>query len=149
MKKNVVTMVLGILFGLGLVYVTYLYLFLGIALALTNGIEWFIYLIYVFPILALVAIIGSCFALKNIKVTRIMLLIPLIAYLATSIYTFVAGLFSINYLFSTIAIFALGLIAVILTFIKTKEQNRVVIDPNSVEMEKEKLTIEENKENEY
>ena len=85
MKKHNLTMVFGILFGLALVPIAYLSLVLGITLAF-SGEEFFAYLPYVFAVLAVMSIIASCFARKNIWVSRVVLLLSTLVLISAIIY---------------------------------------------------------------
>ena len=126
MKKNTAAMVLGILFGLGIIGLTYFNLILSIAVAFaTKGGDFFEYSIYVYPAIGVIAIVGSALARKNVIVTRIMLLIPVLIHIALIVYTSMLGILFANIIiFALYAIVALfGLIALILSFAAKNRDN--------------------------
>lgn len=83
MKKNTVALVFGILFGIALGAAAYFYLVLGIIAG--NGVV--AYFMYLFVGLALVTIVLSAFARKNIMVTRVGLTTTLSIALLCDVYT--------------------------------------------------------------
>lgn len=88
MKKNKAVIALGIIFGLSLGVVAYLYMVLGIAFALT-GKELMAYAWYVFAGLAVATVVTSCFAIKNVIVARVGLTISVIFSAAVHIYSLI------------------------------------------------------------
>lgn len=86
MKKNTVALVFGILFGIALGAAAYFYLVLGIVMSIAgNGVV--AYFMYLFVGLALVTIVLSAFARKNIMVTRVGLTTTLSIALLCDVYT--------------------------------------------------------------
>ena len=117
MKKNNAVIALGVLFGLGLIGVGFAYFVLSIALAFVNH-GWFIYVAFAMGALALVAIVGSCFARSKICVSRITLGIALIGYIASIICLFALVGFSMGLLpVLLLAVLILGVVAFVLTFL--------------------------------
>ncbi len=123
MKKNTISMTLGIIFGIALLPLAYFNLALGIALAFANN-SWFGYTVYIYPIMCIIAIVGAAFARKKIMVTRVMLFIPNLIHLAVIIYTCCIGALVADFLifamYAVVAVF--GIIALILSFM-AKDKN--------------------------
>ena len=88
MKKNVAVIVLGILFGISLGVVSYLYLALSIAFGLA-GIDIMTYAWWIFAGLALVTVIFSCFAKKLIVLPRVALTVSVVFSAITHIFSLV------------------------------------------------------------
>lgn len=84
MKKNTIALVFGILFGVSMLAVAYVSLIVGIFLAFA-GIN-IAYFMYVFAALAVVTIVLSSFARKNIVVARVGLTASLIISAGSIIY---------------------------------------------------------------
>lgn len=131
MKKNVAVIVLGILFALSLGAVSYLYVILGIAFAFA-GVELFVNLWLVFAVLAVITLICSCFAKKNIIVSRVALTISVVFSLAIHIYSLILFATQGSIDASTILLFAVlfvsalvGLIAMLISY-KAKKQPKVI-----------------------
>ena len=117
MKKNNAVIVLGILFGLGLIAIGVLYFIVSIALAF-GGNGWFMYIAFAMVPLALCTIVGSCFARKKIMVSRITLSIAVVGYLVSIIILVLIPNVTIGgYLIPMGMLFTLGLIALVLSFV--------------------------------
>ena len=119
MKKNTTSMVLGILFGIGMAGLSYFNLVLTIAFAFANKGAWFGYTPYVYVALGVISIIGAAFARKNIMATRIMLLIPNIIHIALIVYILAVGILtnSFGYLILYLAVAVLGLLSLLFAFL--------------------------------
>lgn len=86
MKKNTIALVLGILFGLSMFGVAYVYFPLGFVMALA-GNELIIYFMWIFIGLAIATIVLSAFARKKIMVARVGLTTTLSIAAISIIYT--------------------------------------------------------------
>ena len=85
MKKTKAITITGVLFGIALIPMAYLNLFIGVALAFVNN-GWFIYSTFIYPVLGIIAIVGAALAKRKLKATQIMLFIPNIIHIAFVIY---------------------------------------------------------------
>lgn len=137
MGKKVTTLVTGLLFGLSLIGMFYFYLVIGIALAFGGAKTIFEYMFIVSPILGALAIVGASLCFKTKIPTRVLLIIPFVAFLLITIYSFILGFFSILYLLICIAIFALGLTSIIFAFLIKYEKRLPRIIVENVEKTKE------------
>ena len=122
MKKNVAVIVLGVLFGVSLGVVSYLYLVLGIAFGLT-GMDFMVNMWILFAGLAVICIIFSCFAKKVIALPRVGLTVAVVISAILHVFSLIQFI-SLDAIESTnIALFvvlfgslALGLAAMILAY---------------------------------
>lgn len=145
MGKKITTLIMGILFGLSLIGAFYMFFVLGIAFGIASKNEILFYLSYGLILMGILAIIGASLTLKNIKITRVLLLISLIYYIGISVYTFIIGVFSILYIFYILLILAFGLIPIILSFSTKKEINHSLACKGEIKADKETMKIEEDK----
>lgn len=136
MSKKVTCLVTGILFGIALCLMGYLYMVLSIALSLAKAplIDIFFVLTFVLYPLGIISIVGSSLIFKKPKATKIMLLISLIYFVLISIYFIISISFSIIYVLLLVAVLILGLVSTILSFLIKKENVNI----------KEKVLINEN-----
>ncbi len=120
MKKNTITMVLGILFGISLIPLYYFHAVMSLVVGLAGkGFDLLAYMIYIYPVCGLISIVGSAFARKNVKVTRIMLLIPNLLHILVVAYFMAIGvLFHASWIgIMYIIIAVLGILALVLSFL--------------------------------
>lgn len=122
MRTNKATLVLGIIYGVSLALVAYLFLAIGIALAfMGDGI--LAYSCYIFAGLAVSTIVCSCFAKKNVIVSRVGLTISVAFFAFAYIYSIVIFIIkdalvstSILYFLILAALLILGIVAMILSY---------------------------------
>jgi len=139
MGKKITTLITGLLYGLSLFFIFYFYLILGIALGIGGKVgDWFIFVIYAFPVLAILAIVGAALAFKKNKVSGILLLIPLILHFITFVYLIVLGVLD----FYSIPLLVLGLVAVIFAFLPRKEIKHDLAHQGNVKADKETMKLE-------
>lgn len=129
MKKNIASMILGILYGFSLFVFAYIYLVLGTIIAISgNGIV--AYFMYIFAGLGIFSIITSAFAKKKIIVTRLGLLISILASIVMHAYalTQISKSSAEISLFIIVAIFVsliLGGIALLFSLLAKKKNQEV------------------------
>lgn len=122
MRTNKATLILGIIYGVSLALVAYLFLAIGIALAfMGDGI--LAYACYVFAGLAVATIVCSCFAKKNVIVSRVGLTVSVAYFVFAFIYAIVQFIkndalvsTSIVYFLALAASLILGITAMILSY---------------------------------
>ena len=121
MKKNNAIIIIGILFGIALIPMAYLNLFIGVALAFANN-DWFIYSTFIYSVLGIIAIVGAALARRHLKATKVMLFIPNIINLASAIYLASIGILTAKLLIllAYLATAALGITALVLS-LKAKQ----------------------------
>lgn len=127
--RKVTSLVLGVLFGIGLLVLAYIYLVAGIALGL-NGFalaDLYIILCYLLFPLAIVAIVGASVIFASPLASKIMLSIPLVAFILEIILLIVGGLFSGSLLITSVIFLILGLTSTILAYC-VKKQKRIEIN---------------------
>lgn len=142
MGKKIATLVMGILFGLSLFSAFYIFFVLGLALGIATGNNVLFYISYLFIPLGILAIAGSALILKNIKASKIMLIIPTICFLLATIYTIIMGAYSILYLIFMIIIFALGLVPTILLLTIKKEEKHILAHLGDVTADKDTMKLD-------
>lgn len=135
MKKNVAVIVLGVLFGVSLGVVSYLYLVLGIAFGLA-GLDFMVNMWLVFAALAVLTIIMSCFAKKIITMPRVCLTVSVVISAVLHVFSLIQFISMDAIQATNIALFAvlfgslaLGLAAMILSFKCKKQQVSEVQQP--------------------
>lgn len=139
MKKNTIALVFGILFGIAMLGVAYVYFPLGFVMAMA-GNEFIIYFMWLFAGLAVATIVLSSFARKNIMVARVGLTTTLSISAISIIYT-LWQLFSLGdasadasvdmILFASIFVvcLAFGVIATVFAYLgKKKEKNAPAVE---------------------
>lgn len=129
MGKRITCLITGIMFGISLAIIGYIFLILSIALGLAKAplAELFSISTFIFYPMALIAITGASIIFTSPKVSRVMLIIPLIFYIINVIYLLTQNIFSIGYIISTISILALGITATILSFLIKKPSKNILI----------------------
>ena len=129
MKKNKAVIVLGILFGLGLIVVGVLYFVLAIALAFA-GYGWFVNVSFGMLPLALCAIVGACFARVKILVSRITLGVSILGYIASVVTLLLIPNVSVGgYLIPFAILVVLGVVALVLSFVAKTPKKVVATNP--------------------
>lgn len=127
MKKHNLTIFFGILFGIAMLPIAYLSIFLGIVLSF-SGEEFFAYLPYILSVMSFVVIVASCFARKNIWISRVVLLFSTLVLISVMIY-----LVSKEIVAQSVMIFVIYLVVVLLGIVaatfsylaKPKEQKQI------------------------
>ena len=124
MKFNNLSLIFGILFGVGLAILAYLNFILAIVLSFA-GIDWFIISVFVFAVMALLIIISSFFARKFINLVLIMSCVSFVITFFTIIYLFTQNLFQNNVLllFVYMSVLILGVLTTLFSFIAKKKLN--------------------------
>lgn len=135
MKKNNAVIVLGIIFGLGLIAIGVLYFVLSIALAFA-GHGWFINMSFAMLPLALCSIVGACFARAKILVSRITLVVSILGYIASVVtLLLIPNVSAGGYLIPFAILLVLGIVALVLSFVAKTSKKVVaanpVLDPDS------------------
>lgn len=137
MKKNKATIALGIIFGLTLGVVSYLYVVIGIAFAF-GGVDFMAYAYCIFAGLGVLSIVTSCFAIKNVIVARVGLTISVVFSAIAHIYSLYFFISSGALEGSSLMIFAvlfasliIGLIAMILAY---KSKSKVAEEPQPIQI---------------
>lgn len=132
MKKNTIALVFGILFGIAMLGVAYVYFPLGFVLAMA-GNKLIIYFMWVFAGLAVATIVTSSFARKNIMVARVGLTTTLSISTISIIYT-IWQLFSLSdataetsgdmimFVSIFVACLALGVVATVFAYLGKKKE---------------------------
>ena len=122
MKYNILTIILGLLFSVGLAVLSYFSLALGIALAF-SGNGWFSYTVYICGILVIVNLIGLFFVKKKIIVTLIINIVSVVFVLATMIYLVSIGFLTENptSIGVYVIVFVLGLLTTLFGFIAKRK----------------------------
>lgn len=137
MKKNTIALVFGILFGISMLAVAYVCLIVGIFLAFA-GIN-IAYFMYIFAGLAVVTIVLSSFARKNIIVARVGLTTSLIIASGSVIYILwqlfattsgstEASVDMVLFVAIFIGCLVLGIIATVFAYQGKKKEKNVGID---------------------
>ena len=123
MVKNKLSMIFGILFGICLLPFAYFCFVLSIVLAISKGID-FAVMIYIFPVLAIITIVGACIINKAIIATRIIFSITLATYIGSIIFLATTGIFADNFIFVLIfSVFAvIGILATIFAYLAKPKQ---------------------------
>ena len=85
MTKKVFSIVLGVLFGIYLIGYTYFSFIMGVVISLKFKID-ITFIIFAFPILGIITIVGAGLTKKNIVLTRIFYSISTLFYLAFQVF---------------------------------------------------------------
>ena len=128
MKYNNLSIIFGIIFAVGLGLLAYLSFILAIVLSFL-GVDWFVCMVGVFGVLAILTLVAAVLARKKIKFTMIVNFVSLLVVLAINIYLLIVGIFEQNT--GLIAVFlgvlALAIITALFSVI-AKKKNYFVID---------------------
>jgi hypothetical protein len=141
MGKKITALVMGVLFGLALIGAFYMFFVLGIAFGIASKSEILFYASFGLILMGVLAIIGASLIFKNIKITKALLIIPLIYYIVMSVYTIIVGAFSILYLLIIVLILAFGIVPVILAFTIKQEINHSLACRGDIKADKETMKI--------
>ena len=93
MTKKVFSIVLGVLFGIYLIGYTYFSFIMGVVISLKFKID-ITFIIFAFPILGIITIVGAGLTKKNIVLTRIFYSISTLFYLAFQVLLFTLNIYS-------------------------------------------------------
>jgi len=127
MKINKTTMIFGILFGLALLPLAYVYFALGFALAFSNN-GWFIYVSFVMAGLGIATFVGALLVNKFVIVTRVIFTLSTCVFLASIIYLAVIGLFAenIGLLMFLVAIGVWAVLSTIFAFLSKPKEKTIL-----------------------
>ena len=128
MKFNNISIVFGILLAVGLGLLAYISFILAIVLSFL-GYDWFVIMIGVFGVLAILTLVGAVLARKKIGFTVIVNFASFLVILATNIFLFVIDV--LNQSTGLLAVFlSVMVLAGITTFISVvaRKKNNYVVD---------------------
>ena len=129
MKKKVVSLILGLLFTIGLVLSGYLNLIFAIAFSLSKSNDWYVYVAYLFWIIAFINLIMSILVFKIPKLTAITQIISCGLLLSSIIYLVINNMFDFKFILIMLIIMIVGIISAILAI---KSRKNGISDFNEI-----------------
>ena len=117
--KKIIGLIAGVLFSLSLFVMWYVFFVLSVAFSLskTSGADLFAILIFgLFP-MGILALVGSILIFKNIKLTKVFLIISITFYIICCIFALLLGGVNLNTILFMLPSLFLGIVAVVFSFV--------------------------------